>query len=497
MTSGRDILHRIDGAIAKARASYGDANGAAAERASRMAVIERAEADAYSRIASIRIDHLKTDELTRSLGRIDEQALKLIETHEDHIDALAVQLVEARGVIERLEGERRKGEEALEKALADHDRAVGKTNERLEKDEEYQRRAQALEQANAVAERAEAKLELARNDREEKGAPYEADPLFSYLWKRKFGTKEYKAFFLFAALDRWVAGLIKYRDARLNYARLLELPDRLEEHADRVEAAAEEIEVSIEAYEREALERDGVGKLRDKAKTARGELEKTDAAIADAEAHHQKIAAEHAAAASGRSGPLHDARGLMSKALADRSIPDLKVLAAETLTLEDDRLVDELIRLRREKMEIEESARSVAQNLGEQEGILRELETLRRKFKSARYDSPYSEFPDRSVIGVVLSELLRGAMREDEAWRRVRKAQRRRKRDWSDDFGGPEWRDGFGLPKNNRTWGNRSSGAPKVRFPRAPRAPRRPRAPRPPRIRTPRSRGGFKTGGGF
>jgi hypothetical protein len=323
--------------------------------------------------------------------------------------------------------------------------------------------------------------------------------LFSYLWARKFGTKDYGAFFLFAALDRWVARLIRYRDAKLNYARLLELPERLEEHAERVKETAAEIADSIEAYERDALERDGVNKLRDRTKDARAALEKTDAAIAEAEARHRDASNRHAEAAAGRDGPMEKARRTLANALSDRSIPDLKVLAAETITLEDDRLVDELVRLRRERMEIEEAGRSLNRTLSKQSTILSELETLRRRFKSARYDSPYSEFSDRGVVSVVLSELLRGAMRESEAWRRLRKTQRRRKRDWSDDFGGDEWRDGFGLPQSGGDWiGSTWGGPPKVRFPRAPRAPRRPRAPRAPRIRTPkRGRGGFKTGGGF
>ncbi len=495
MTSGRDVLHRIDASIAQARAGLGDTNRAAAERSARLAVIERAESDAYRAIAGIRLEHLQSDELTRSLGETDEEAERLIDAHEDGLENLARELASAREKIERLEQDRRKHEETLDKAVAAHDRAVEKTNERLETDEEYLRRAAALEEANAIVERAEAKLDLARADRAAKGAPYEEDPLFSYLWERKFATKDYRTFFLFAALDRWVANLIRYRDAKLNYARLLELPERLAEHVQRVEVAAEDIEESIAAYERDALERDGVGKLRDKAKAARTALEGIDAAIAKAEADHQTIAKKHADAAAGRGGPMGDARKLIANALADRSIPDLKVLAAETLTLEDDHLVDELIRLRRERMEIEEHGRSLARTVNQHADILSDLEGVRRRFKSARFDSPYSDFPDRGVISVILAELLRGAINERNAWRRLQKAQRRRKRDWSDDFGGAEWREGFGLPRQDRApWGGRPFPKP----PRAPRLPRAPRAPRAPRVRFPRKgRGGFKTGGGF
>lgn len=494
MTSGRDVLHHIDASIAQARSGLGDTNRAAAERAARLAAIERTETNAYRIIAGIRLDHLHSDELSRTLGEADEEAEKLIGDHEAALNGLTNELARAREKIERLESDRRKHEDALDKAIAAHDRAVDKTNQRLETDEDYLRRAIALEEANAIVERAEAKLELARADRVAKGAPYENDPLFAYLWARKFATREYSAFFLFAVLDRWVARLIRFRDAKLNYARLLELPERLADHVARVGAAADDIEKSIGAYEREALERDGVNRMRDKAKAARVTLEEIDAAITEAESNHRAIARKHGETAAGRGGPMGDARKLIARALADRSIPDLKVLAAQTLTLEDDHLVDELIRLRRERMEIDEHARALARTVNQHTDILGDLETVRRRFKSARFDSPYSEFPDRGVVSVIVAELLRGAVNERNAWRRLQKAQRRRKRDWSDDFGGAQWRDGFGPPPQNQ---GRWSGRAGPDFPRTPRKPRAPRAPRAPRIRFPRRGGGFKTGGGF
>lgn len=494
MTSGRNALHRIDASIAEARRALAEINRSAAERSSRLAELKRREAEAHRALATIRLTVLQNEDLLHSLGAVDEKADRLVKNHEEHVRALSERLEDARRDIETLESERRKREEAYEKAVASHEAAVEKTNDRLANDEGYLERAAALEETNAIAERAAAKLELARADRVEKGAPYENDPLFSYLHKRKFGAKDYKAFFLFAALDRWVASLIRYRDARLNYDRLLELPERLSEHAERVEQAAAEIENDLEAYERDALERDGVGKLRDKAAEARRLLDEIDAAIEKAEASHQEVAQEHAAAASGQSGPLEEARQILADAFSRRNIPDLKVLAAETTTLEDDHIVDDLIRLKREQLELEESQRSISRALSKQTDILKELEQLRRKFKSARYDSPYSEFPEGGIVGVILSELMRGAISDRDAWRRVQKAQRKRRRDWSDDFGGEEWRGGFGLPQ---TGGGRFPG-PSFPSPRIPRSRRAPRMPRAPKVRFPRRGGGrFKTGGGF
>ncbi|MBA3518387.1 MAG: hypothetical protein H0T75_12260 [Rhizobiales bacterium] len=85
----------------------------------------------------------------------------------------------------------------------------------------------------AAAERKAAQAEC---DLEEKRKPYEADPLFMYLWTRAFGTPRYRAVPLVRSIDRKVARHIGFDEARRNYAVLIELPVRLREHAERLRA---------------------------------------------------------------------------------------------------------------------------------------------------------------------------------------------------------------------------------------------------------------------
>jgi hypothetical protein len=55
-----------------------------------------------------------------------------------------------------------------------------------------------------------------------------------YLWRRRFGTREYRASGLVRYFDRKVAYHIGYEAARVNYGLLLELPERLREHVERL-----------------------------------------------------------------------------------------------------------------------------------------------------------------------------------------------------------------------------------------------------------------------
>lgn len=481
MTSGRDALHRIDQAIAEARRMMNEASGAVAEASRTASALDARELDAFRALAKVRADLLKSDALEASLGPADLKARDLLARHDAWLSNAASARDAAAAKIERLEGERRDAETTHDEAVRRHDAAAAATRAALDKDAGYVALADALEAADAVAKRAEQKLELARDDRAKKGAAYEADPLFVYLRKRKFGERGYAAFPLFGMGDAMVARLIRYRDARLNYDRLLEIPDRLAEHLDAVRKSAAAKAAEIEAFERRALERDGVASLREAAERAAKAIEAIDAAIAAAESEHKRLAGDYAAAATGDAGPAAEARALLAEALGARSIPDLKLLAAETASREDDRIVDELIRLRRERMEYEESKRTSATAAGRRARSTEQLEDLRRRFKQARYDSPYSEFPGGNIVGAVIGELIAEALGVDDAWRRIARAQKTRRRDWDDDFGGPDWRDGMGWPSGR--WGG---------VPGPGRPPSVPHIPRPPRLP-----GGFRTGGGF
>lgn len=497
MTNGRDALRQIDASIADARREMARAGDAATDDARALADLDQRELALLQGLAEIRLGHIQ-EGAGGSLGDIDREAARLIEAHEQTVAEFGAAREAAARELDRLEGARAAEIANVDIAIHRHEEAAAATRERLEADPSYRSQAAALEELGAMAQRAETKLSIAREDRALKGAAYEADPLFHYLHARKFGTKAYRAFPLFVLPDRWVAGLIGYRKHRINYEKLCEIPERLAEHLERLRSEAEKARTAIEQCERYALEKDGVGELRDAVAAARARVEGHDHSIEAAEARHRELAARAAAAAEGEAGPFAEARKLVAGALAKIALPHLKLLAAETANHDDDRLIDALIRLRRERMELEDAR--IAANASERalSRRLSELEDVRRRFKGARFDSPYSEFSGKDVLALLLAEFLRGAIGRDDLWRRIEGGHKTRRRDWDNDFGGDEWRGGFGLPDN---WGGPmgggwGSGA----------GPRNPRPPRMPRVRTGsgfrtggvfRGGGGFKTGGGF
>src|SRR5690606_16701311 len=125
-----------------------------------------------------------------------------------------------------LEAQRDEQRGRVEVAAEVLDDREGDVQERLASDEAYRAQLERAERADAIADEAERKTADAEQDRATKGAPYEADALFMYLWRRGYGTPAYSASPLARLLDRWVARRVRYDGARQNYWMLQEIPVR-------------------------------------------------------------------------------------------------------------------------------------------------------------------------------------------------------------------------------------------------------------------------------
>jgi hypothetical protein len=108
-----------------------------------------------------------------------------------------------------------------------------------------------FDKASQTASEADKKAAQAEVNREQKKNPYLSDPLFMYLWRRKFGTSDYSSNVRF--FDAKIATLFNYREARANYAMLNQIPERLRDHANRVGAEFSAERQKLAAFEQDRL----------------------------------------------------------------------------------------------------------------------------------------------------------------------------------------------------------------------------------------------------
>lgn len=385
LMSGREALNRLDNFVQNARDDFDSATRTAESHSGRLADVLRLTADGYRELARIRLDLLKSG-AAEKLSEAERKAIALLDEHAAFVAGLGGRIEEVEKLLKKAEDRRREGDAAVAAALEAYEGQVAQTEASLETDPAYLALKQAAEEARSIAARAEQKLELAKQDREAKRAPYESDPLFTYLWTRKFRTPDYRKRGLSRMLDNWVAKTCGYDAAHLNYARLIELPDRIAEHKARMELEEAEATAAIERFEAQKLEADGAKELAAKLAKAREELKRLDQELANVEAARSQLREEQEQAAAGRGGPYEDACKIIQEGLRAASFPDLKVLAAETVEDEDDRIVNVLVRLRTEEIELSTTRRASDPAPQRLRTVLDVIETARRRFRQAGLD---------------------------------------------------------------------------------------------------------------
>ncbi|MEZ5955219.1 MAG: hypothetical protein R3C13_13055 [Hyphomonas sp.] len=511
---GLEALSRIDMSIADMRRMVADAISSADSATARAAEVRGAQVAHYKELAEIRLDVVADGVAQGRLDGLHSQARKLLDEHADYVKREGEALDAAARKIKELEDKRAGLAAEHQAAVEAYESRVAEVEAMLKADAAYMALAEVSETAAAVAARAHQKLGVAQADLEEKGKPYKEDKLFSYLWKRKFRTPEYKAGPFIRFMDGWVASIVKYDNAWMNFQRLSQLPEWLEEHAKEQDEKAAAALQALEDAEEDALENAGANALRAKADELLASIRAADQAIDAAEAEHGEIAARHAAALEEEAGPAREALRLLENGLRKESFQDLRTLAAETIDLRDDRIVDALVKLRTEEMSLELETERLSGLPERLRGDLTKLEDLRRRFKAARLDSAYTVVAS-AAVDEALSGVVSGRIGSDRAFDYISRAVRRIEPQAEPGFGGTRRSQTIGLPpvlgdviweiakEAGRSGGSRGGG---ISFPTSRSGTTR----RSPRINFPsggggsrgggggrRGGGGFKTGGGF
>ena len=473
MVSAREALSSIEQAILGARRDEDRLTEMLRSATDAAARLRADKAEAYKALARLKLDALARDQVVGELDTVEKRALAAIEDRKARLAGLAKRrsdLINAAAAAEKT----RDGEaERLEQAIDAVEDLAEKTKKRLAGDKEAAALAEAVAAARATADAGASKAEQAEADREEKRKPYEADPLFMYLWNRGYGTAAYRAGPIVRFFDAKVARVVGYAEARPNYFMLNEIPLRLREHATRLAEAVEEAAARREAYERKALEADGIGPLEAAVAKEEAALKDADAALDDLRAKLKTADEEQARLLDERNDPsLSGAVDELAAALAREDLAALHREALKTPTPEDEKIVKSLREIDQMLARRESEAEEVRKAAVELARTRTELESSRDRFRSSGYDNPRGEFINGAVIGTIITEILRGAT----SGRRL------------DDALGEGYRERSPRPGGSFGGGLRFPGGGGFSLPKGGGG-----MPRPPSM----PRGGFRTGGRF
>ncbi len=493
--SGPEALKSLDNAIADIRQEEIRIAKFLARSTEVTAKLSETKAALIRQLATIRLDETARKELSDQLFTAQNRAHKVLENHDISLNKAERLLKNLDLKISQNVSLRRKQLNEIDKAQLELKALSKKIAKEISDDPNYSQLKKEIRSLEEVAKHAKAKTELAKSDKEEKGKPYRSDPLFIYLWDKKFGTKSYKGSNLILWLDKKVAKLVGYNQARPNFAMLNEIPLRLNEHAIHQDLLLQNAIDKIDELEGKAIDKAGGAPFRQAITKAQASLSKIDKILLDLENQRDEQAEAYRLLALGQEPAFEKAKDMLVKSLNGQNILSMMRMAQITSTNEDNILVEKIEDITSRILEEEPKNKQHHDRLEILLTRRRELEDIEWEFKKARFDDPRSTFKKDNLTGSLLTEFLAGAISAAVYWNQFQGSQ-----SWRS--GSSDWGLNIGLPRSaRRPKSSRGSSSPWAQSSRSgfsrPKSSSR-SSPRPrSSSRGSRKSGGFKTGGGF
>jgi hypothetical protein len=448
--SGNDVLALIERTLKDTRGEMTGAVGRLARTTVELERLRQAEIGCLSVLAKMRLRELEGADLSASLGATGESVRALLSQREGAQADIDAEIARAENRMQELQRERSAQHDLVDAAERSLDEARAAAQKALAADENYRAAMAAAEAADRIADLSEEKAKAAHTDRDEKSKPYVADPLFSYLWTRGFGTPAYAGTGFSRVLDRWVARVANFEPLRRDYWMLTELPARFDEHAQRMRLKSDDALAAVHALERAAAEAAEVPQREEDVEKAAEALAEIDGRIEEHDAVLDALVEKRAAFAAGDDELSRRANEIVRDALRSETMRSLRERASATPTPEDDAAVDQLTVIRAELPRIEDEAQRLRAVHETQRDRVTKLEEVRKRFKESRYDAVSSEFVNGALIAMLLTQLLAGALGVPDIWDSLKKQHRIRQladpRFGSGKFprGGNPWGGGWG-----------------------------------------------------
>jgi hypothetical protein len=448
MLNGSQLLQSFDERLARAEREAAATQAEADGLGRRINALRQAEAQALRELARLRLDMLGQDggAAVEKLDAASTRARALLEERARGAEAAEAELAERRRAVQEASEARDREARRLQEAEAAAAQALAAARERLAADPEWIRLRDLAAEAARTAQHAAQKADFAREDRETKGRPYLADPLFAYLWNRGYGTAAYRAGSFTRMLDGFVARVARYEPARRSYALLVELPDRLAAHAARMQQVADERRAALAAHERrsttEATGADLAG-LRAALDRAEDALEAAHAALSETE--HRR------AALTDEDATMREAMAVLQSALSQEGIRTLREAAARTPTPRDDAIVARMAHAGAERAALEPQINQRRAEAQAARARVQQLLSLRQEMRQRGYGGGHWNFGDGALLGVLLGQVLGGALSRGGFWDRLEQHRIPGGGPWGVPSGGP-----WGAPSG--PWGVPSDG---------------------------------------
>jgi hypothetical protein len=400
-----------------------------------LANIQQQRVRILSNIAKVRLDAIQNESLQGALDKADRNAANILVDRDQQISQIKQRLEDNEQTLVDLEVQRQQSLEAVNAVSTEIAELETNVQARLAKDSSYIGLVDAAKNADAIADQAEEKAKTSSENLKQKSAPYEADKLFMYLWKRGYGTTEYSGGLLSRFGDSWLAKLISYEDLRVNYWNLQEIPKRLDQHANYCAQQAQAAYHALQDAELLALNQAGNSALESKLGALRTELDQIDDSIDQKEYEINALLDQRGEYVSGNDEYMKNCVQALVSSIQHHDVHSLRYKVGQTHSREDDDQLRLLDQLNQRSDDLNDDLIEARRLHDQKASKLRELEKVRRDFKHHRYDDIRSGFQNEGLLSKMFTEFVAGLISGSDLWKIIQRHQRYNRNNPLPDFG--------------------------------------------------------------
>lgn len=303
--------------------------------------------------------------------------------------------------------------ETLEKKLA----------ELLADDQQYQQLSERAVAAETELARNEQRVNESRREAGEKLPAYKKSRMFQYLLERGYGTPSYKKRGLTRRLDKWVAKLVDFHNAKQSYDFLRVTPEMMAAEVARRRAEFDGLMEQVEQVQRKHSDAIGLTDALERGVEAGNLRDSLVAKINQEQRERDDIESELKDLAGDRNEFYQQAVARMKRFLSSVEESALDRHARSTASRQDDALVDEVRRLGQEIDDARHQASTLRENCSFGQHKLAELGDVLRSFRANEFDGARSVFRGGFDPRPSVNALLAGELSKQAFWSELRRNQ--------------------------------------------------------------------------
>lgn len=186
--NGRDALSSVESAISGVRTNESRLTEVLSSAAAEAERLRFDLAESFKALALVRLDALVRNQVVGGLDAAERRALDLMRSHKAKLDQILVRFGGAQSALVAAEEEHRQRMASVADAREPIAALQARVEAEMSSDPAWRAQKAVVDKAIEIANAAEEKAKVSEADRDEKRRPYEADPLFMYLWDKRFGN---------------------------------------------------------------------------------------------------------------------------------------------------------------------------------------------------------------------------------------------------------------------------------------------------------------------